>query len=917
MMASMFVLGILCASLGKIPLAVFLAIAGATTILALASLLQDRQGVATLLVAVAVLCLGSALAIIESELVPANQLRRLLNEGTIAVGQPVELTGVLQRDPELAPDRWYLFLQVERIRVKENERAVSGAVVLLAPIRDQRDEVEYTQLDLRYGARLRVMTLIERADSFRNPGVSSFTEYLDRKGYDATGFVKSSLLIERLDNERVFLPLAWLYEWRRKLQTQIDASFAAETAGVLDAALLGNRYRLARSTAERFRDGGTFHVLVISGLHITFLGGLVFLFAKRVTKKRTSQFLLSVIVLWGYALAVGAESAVVRAALMFTIVLLAPLVSRQASSLNALGAAALILLTRRPTDLFDPSFQLTFVSVLAIVVFAWPLLEKLAAIGSWRPTRATPYPPACPDGLRSFCESLWWHERQAKLEEERLNYSYRLFKLPLAASLERLQLQGFLRYTFTAIAVSVAVQLTLLPFLVVYFHRLSFASLVLNVWVSLLMAAVALTAGVALLLAQLSSTLAAPWFSIANGLNWAMVHGVDPFAKVGAASLRLPEYSGSASAVYVLYYLPLMVLAVALARWQPLRSLANSSRPFRLERPPLKRKREGSLDAKSSPRHAHKVTPKVILLTAILAQSLAFAVILSHPFSAGPATGKLRVDFLDVGQGDAALITFPDNTTLLVDGGGQPGPFAVNHPQAEGEGAFARETRSIGEAVVSEYLWWRGLDHVDYLLATHADADHIDGLSDVARNFSVRAALVARRPAGDPEYVAFAESLRNQRIPLQLIGAGDVLRAGAAEAAVLWPRALDNPQAASRNNDSIVLRLRFGEVTLLLTGDIEAAAEYAMLDAHEDLRAAVIKVGHHGSRTSSTAPFVAAVQPRYAIISVGQTSIFGHPNREVVERWTTTGTQVLTTGQRGTITVTTDGRELQLETFVR
>jgi beta-lactamase superfamily II metal-dependent hydrolase len=107
-----------------------------------------------------------------------------------------------------------------------------------------------------------------------------------------------------------------------------------------------------------------------------------------------------------------------------------------------------------------------------------------------------------------------------------------------------------------------------------------------------------------------------------------------------------------------------------------------------------------------------------------------------------------------------------------------------------------------------------------------------------------------------------------------------------------------------------------GDVALLLTGDIEMAGERAMSEAHDNLHAEVIKVGHHGSKTSSTAQLVAAVQPRYAVISVGQTSVFGHPNREVVERWTGAGARVLTTGRSGTITATTDGKSLSVKTFV-
>jgi competence protein ComEC len=216
--------------------------------------------------------------------------------------------------------------------------------------------------------------------------------------------------------------------------------------------------------------------------------------------------------------------------------------------------------------------------------------------------------------------------------------------------------------------------------------------------------------------------------------------------------------------------------------------------------------------------------------------------------------------------------------------------------------------------VVSEYLWWRGLNSVDYILATHADADHIDGLNDVARNFNVRTAFVARAPSKDPEFVKFSETVNARQIPLRLIGAGDVLRFGNVRATVLWPAPVSSSEAPSGNNDSIVLRLEFHERRILLTGDIERSAESALLN--DGLRADVIKVGHHGSKTSSTQAFVNAVQPEFAIISVGQTSMFGHPNKEVVERWRATGAHVLTTGKSGTITVSTDGRDLALQTFL-
>lgn len=908
-LASAFALGILLAAYVKFSLSVLVVFGALATVSLLVAFVWNelgkpgiRQVLRTTVILLVVALLGSTLESIEQNHSSTSQLKTLLQTGTVVVGEPAELTGVLEREPEYARGCLYLQLRLERIRSRaigpseqsskheSVEPGASGVVVLFAPITSAKSQQEYGELDLRYGARIRVMTLLERADSFRNPGVSSFTEYLDRKGYDATGFVKSPLLIERLENERVFLPVAWLYEWRRKLQREIDSLFNPDTAGVLDAAFLGNRYNLSRSTSERFRDGGTFHVLVISGLHITFLGGMVFLIARRLTRKAWLRFGVSVSVLWAYSIAVGAESSVVRAALMFTVVLLGPLVSRRASSLNALGGAAMILLVRRPDDLFDPSFQLTFISVLAMVVCAWPLMEKLSQIGSWRPSRTTPYPPSCPPWLRTFCESLFWSERRAKVEMERANFHCKLFKAPMAASLERFHLQRPLRYAFGAVVVSAAVQLMLLPFLVVYFHRLSIASVVLNIGVSLLMGVLAISATLALLVAQLNLAMAAPLISATNGLNWLMVHSVDPFARLGVSSMRLPEYSGELRLIYVLYYLPLGTLLVFLGRWRPLELTGQS-------------------------------TKSRALVALLPAQILAIGLIVIHPFSAGAPTGRLRVDFLDVGQGDSALVTFPDNSTLLIDGGGRPGPFqrnkATDGAAPVSEETFERETKSIGEAVVSEYLWWRGLDYVDFILATHADADHIDGLNDVARNFKVDLALVARTPLADEEYIAFGKTLTNEGVPVQLIGAGDVLRFGEVSATVLWPPASADPNYPSRNNDSIVLSIRFGASTILLTGDVETAGEQGILRTNENLRADLVKVAHHGSKTSSTQSFIAATQPRFAVISVGQTSIFGHPNAEVVKRWNDSGAHVLTTGSSGMITIITDGRDLRLESFVK
>ncbi|HEY3580338.1 MAG TPA: DNA internalization-related competence protein ComEC/Rec2 [Pyrinomonadaceae bacterium] len=851
-LAVAFSAGIFIANYLPLRLLPWLIAGGVCTALTVAAVLKRRLAVAGVMLLLATSVAGATLAMQERRDERGSELREF-------AGRQVVITGVISGPVEAGRDRLYLTLDVQRLDVDGLERGVSGVVSLVVAL---RSESEYDGLGLRYGARIRVVARLNRGDEFHNPGVSPLSEYLERKGYDATAFVKSTAAITRLEGARGWRVrvLGPLYLWRERLQRAIDTRFSDETAAVLDAALLGNRYNLSRETSEHFREGGTFHVLVISGLHISFLGGLVFLAMKQLSRRRWLQFVVPAICVWSYSLAVGAEASVVRAAIMFTFAGLALVLFRESSSLNALGAATLVLLVYRPNSIFDPSFQLTFLSVLAIVAIAWPLLRTCTAIGAWYPSRETPQPPVCSRELRWFCEVLFWSERNWVKELARSPYHYRLFKTPLAAKLERYRVQACLRYVFAAMVISGSVQLVLLPLLIVYFHRLSLASLILNIVVSVMLAALSAVALLALLLSQLSLTLATPLSHLANAINWLMVHSVDPFAHFNLASIRVPEYSGWGALMYVLYFVPLLALVL------------KKKKPVRL---------------------------------AVAAQLVFVLVVILHPFS-NRVDGKLRVDFLDVGQGDAAVVMLPDGRILLIDAGGATDKQGSN-----------TNRRSIGEAVVSEYLWWRGMDTVDYVLATHADADHIDGLNDVLRNFSVDAALIARSPLDDPEYAKFAQTLSATHTPQATLQAGDIIHLGAVEIDVLWPPATADANAPSRNNDSIVLRATYGQRHILFTGDIEKSAERALVASADDLTADVVKVPHHGSKTSSTPPFIAAthahtapIQTQIAIISVGQYSMFGHPHREVVERWQAAGAQVLTTGKCGTITVTTDGTDL-------
>ncbi|MFT3745928.1 MAG: ComEC/Rec2 family competence protein [Pyrinomonadaceae bacterium] len=869
-LAMAFALGVLAAAVMNADLRIFEALA---VLFAVAAFLLRSSSASTYLILIAFTLAGVSAAIVEKQSVSPDRLKILYDNGTLISGDPIEIEGVLLGRPEASVGGALLNLDVDRIKQRGTERKASGNVRLYVQTENFKSEIS----NFKYGSRLRIATKLERDDEYLNPGVMPEREMLDRLGVDATGAVKSPSLIEKIADESVFLPLAWVYDQRARLIESFRQNLSGPAGGVMIASLLGNKQFLDKGTADLFRNGGTFHILVISGLHITFIGGLLLLFLRKITRSRWLQFGITAGVLWAYTLAVGADVPVVRAALMFTVVLFSYCIYRRSSLLNSLGLCGLVLLVWRPSELLDPSFQLTFVSVAAIIAIAYPLIEMLGSIGSWMPTKQQPFPPNVPDWLKRLCETIYWSEDRWRFESKRQIWTANIFKAPYLQKKIAHTFQFIVQYIFEGILVSLIVQICMLPLSVAYFHRVSVISVLLNLWVGLFIALESFAAVLGVIAGQFSELLERGIFAFAELFNWLMLALPRLFSDNGFLSFRLPAYSGNGRAIYLLFFLPIVILGVALSKWSP-------------------------FDLKAKPTIIGR---KILVPTAVLLGCL-IVIVISHPFSAPRPDGRLHVDFLDVGQGDSALVTFPDGRTMLVDGGGK-----IRYKQSgEEPETFVPDARGIGESVVSEFLWHRGYSRIDFIVATHADADHIQGLTDVAKNFSIGSAIFGRMPMSDPDLVELAEVLKRRNIRSEIVAGGDTFDIGGTSIEVLHPNATDDPKAVSDNDSSVVLRLIYGSRSILLTGDIEQRAERELGDGNTLLKADVVKVPRHGSRTSSTAAFVEQIAAKYAVISVGRTSPFGHPHAEVVERWRAAGSIVSTTGARGTITISTDGSDL-------
>ncbi len=717
----------------------------------------------------------------------------------------VQVEGMVANSPETKKSSIEFKLSAGSITADNRTYHVNGNVLVHLPFYKQ----------IHYGDVLQLTGKLETPPRFDD---FDYKNYLSNQGvYSIINYPRSEVLAV----DQGVKPLSWIYYIRSRLADSLSSCLPEPQGSLAQAIFLGIRGNLPQQLLQSFYATGTTHLIAISGLNLTIILGMMLPLTVRLFGRRNQVYIwLSLLFIWLYTILTGLPPTVVRATIMGSVFLVAELLGRQRNAVAAMSFAGAAMVAIEPRVLWDTSFQLSFLSMLGLVLIS-PYLVRIIS-------------PRAGHDNNSYVQPL-------------IAVIVSTFGITLAAIIATWPVTALAFRSFSLVGAPAT-----------FFAMPSFPAIILTSMLTSIAGVIWQPAGIFF---GWIAWLFLSYFELVVNLFSAI-----PISYI--TDINLQPWQVAA------YYAALGILLISAKKKQAVSNFFKQ----------VYQKARGILSALRTISLKPYIYGAMILL--VMANILLWAAYASMP------DGKLHVNVLDVGQGEAILIRTPDGQNILVDTG--PDPIAA--------------CKSLGEKLP---FWDR---KIDLVILTQMQADHISGLFEILRRYDVH--QIALSPFNVDSAVSreLKKQVEKTQVAISSIYAGKQINLGHN----IWITVLNPPHSLHKgtdddaNNNSIVLKLAWNDVSFLLTSDISVEAERYLIEKRADLHSSVLKVGHHGSRGSSSDEFLAIVNPSAAVISCGAVNRFGHPNKEVTDRLEgcVGSSNVFVTAVRGTVEFTTDGHRL-------
>lgn len=700
-------------------------------------------------------------------------------------------------------------------------------------------------LDLQYGDEILFIAIYEKPSVERNEGGFDYQQYLKTKKIVGITTTKSSN-IKIIGKNKTSIMEKAIYTIRNNAVIKIKECLKADTANLCTGLLLGEKTELSENIQEDFRKSNLSHMLAISGAHVSYiLLAITTVVQKMKMHKRWSKLLLIAFLLFFMEL-VGATPSVVRSCIMAILQLLAGILFTKSDTYQNLAISSFIILLINPYAILDIGFQLSFGGTMGIVIFSKRLKRRNV-------TKR--------DSLTE--EKKDEESQERKLNDKQKNKQIKL--LGIDQTIKKInQNMIFKKVTQNIIEtikemciVTLSANLFILPIMMHHFNNISLTFLISNVLASPIL-------GISLILSMIFLIALLVFNPLAKLISIFLQPILQLLITVAGFSSQLPfsQILVPTPAIWqiLLYYILIILIFLFKSDSRKNENLlaksCEESRFYFLEK------------NISETLNSIKKYKKVILVFLIL-------LIISPYLLKIIPNNQLKIYFIDVGQGDSMLIQTPFHKTILIDGGGSE------------TGSF-----DVGEKTLIPYLLDKGIMKIDYMLFSHFDSDHCQGLLKVMEKLKVKNAVITKQGEQSTNYVRFLEIVKKRKIKIIVVQAGDKFTIDkSCSLDILFPTQ-ELISTNVLNNNSMVARFTYQpnssqKFNLLLTGDVEKIAEEQLISMYQntsELQATILKVAHHGSKTSSTTELLELVKPKIALIGVGEKNTFGHPSQITLEK---------------------------------